>query len=153
MKGCVEDFCYVPFFLNSKQILKKFIKTGKLRKIMSLSVVSSKFALLPDDDEDQNKKQLKNKVLGSNKPSSGDGNSNEEKKSKNQKKKNKKKKNAGNSGSEDSKDLQALAFGKKRSVSTSSNGARNSAQNGQNEANDEQLAHWMSHDQMVKKNV
>ena len=112
---------------------------------MSLSVVSSKFALLPDDDEDQNKKQLKTKVLGSNKPSAGNSNdANEEKKTKNQKKKNKKKKNA-NSASDDSKDLQALAFGqKRRSVSTSS-----ATQNGQNETNDEQLAHWVSQDQMV----
>ena len=119
---------------------------------MSLSVVSSKFALLPDDDEDQNKKQLKTKVLGSNKPSAGNSNdANEEKKTKNQKKKNKKKKNA-NSASDDSKDLQALAFGqKRRSVSTSSaGGGLNSAtQNGQNDTNDEQLAHWVSQDQMV----
>lgn len=111
---------------------------------MSLSVVSSKFALLPDDDEDQNKKQLKTKVLGSNKPSAGNSNdANEEKKTKNQKKKNKKKKNA-NSASDDSKDLQALAFGqKRRSVSTSSAGG------GLNDTNDEQLAHWVSQDQMV----
>ena len=124
---------------------EKHRNRGKILFIMSLSVVSSKFALLPDDDEDLNKKQLKTKVLGSNKASKEIGNSNGVNEEKPKKKKNKKKKNA-NSVSDDSKDLQALAFGqKRRSVSTSSTGA----QNGQNETNDEQLAHWMSQDQMV----
>jgi len=123
---------------------EKHRNRGKILFIMSLSVVSSKFALLPDDDEDLNKKQLKTKVLGSSKASTGNGNSNGANEEKPKKKKNKKKKQ--NSVSDDSKDLQALAFGqKRRSVSTSSTGA----QNGQNETNDEQLAHWMSQDQMV----
>ena len=123
---------------------EKHRNRGKILFIMSLSVVSSKFALLPDDDEDLNKKQLKTKVLGSNKASKEIGNSNGVNEEKPKKKKNKKKKQ--NSVSDDSKDLQALAFGqKRRSVSTSSTGA----QNGQNETNDEQLAHWMSQDQMV----
>ena len=123
---------------------EKHRNRGKILFIMSLSVVSSKFALLPDDDEDLNKKQLKTKVLGSNKASKENGNSNGANEEKPKKKKNKKKKQ--NSVSDDSKDLQALAFGqKRRSVSTSSTGA----QNGQNETNDEQLAHWMSQDQMV----
>merc|ERR1712062_491315 len=109
---------------------EKHRNRGKFLSIMSLSVVSSKFALLPDDDEDLNKKQLKTKVLGSNKASTGNGNSNGANEEKPKKKKQ-------NSVSDDSKDLQALAFGqKRRSVSTSSTGA----QNGQNETNDEQFA-------------
>ena len=68
---------------------EKHRNRGKILFIMSLSVVSSKFALLPDDDEDLNKKQLKTKVLGSNKASTGNGNSNGVNEEKPKKKKNK----------------------------------------------------------------
>ena len=113
-----------------KQIRRKPTKKEEILQNplnMALSVVSSKFALLPDDDEDRNKKDLKSKVLGTKNNNVTNESSENATKAKKKKNKNKKKQNSGN---DDSKDLQALAFGKKRTTSTSSNG-RNS-RNGQN---------------------
>ena len=110
-----------------------------------MPVVASRFSMLPDDDEDLNKKKLlrqaQNKSQTKNEGhsvKSKEENVGETKKKPN-KKKNKKKTN-------NDKELQALAFGKK--VRTTSEGQECTTKSSDTN-NDEQFAHWVSHDQMV----
>ena len=112
---------------------------------MAMPVVASRFSMLPDDDEDLNKKKLlrqaQNKSQTKNEGhsvKSKEENVGETKKKPN-KKKNKKKNN-------NDKELQALAFGKK--VRTTSEGQECTTKSSDTN-NDEQFAHWVSHDQMV----
>ena len=103
---------------------------------MSMPVVASRFSMLPDDDEDLNKKKLRNKVLNKNGPEK----SSPEHDAKTKKNKNKKKKKKIDN---DKEQLQALAFGKKVVTATRSQDSPSL------EVNDEQLASWISHDQVV----
>jgi len=90
---------------------------------MALSVQASKFALLPDDDEDLNKKALRNLKNGK---VDNKGESNKAK-SKPKKKKNKNKNDSSNNSS-------SVQDNKKTSPETS---------------NDQQFATWLSHDQQA----
>ena len=90
---------------------------------MALSVQASKFALLPDDDEDLNKKALRNLKNGK---VDNKGESNKAK-SKPKKKKNKNKNDTSNNSS-------SVQDNKKTSPETS---------------NDQQFATWLSHDQQA----
>ena len=82
-----------------------------------MTVVSSKFAVLPDDVDDLNKRALRNKLASSGKVEEKDKktSTNTGAKAKKNKNKNKKKENK---SVNDSKDLQALAFGGKKKLAT-----------------------------------
>ena len=105
---------------------------------MSMPVVASRFSMLPDDDEDLNKKKLRNKVLNKNGHEKSASPEHEAKAKKNKNKKKKKKVD------NDKEQLQALAFGKKVVTATQSQDSPSL------EVNDEQLASWISHDQVVR---
>lgn len=103
---------------------------------MALPVVASKYALLPDDDEDLDKKALRQKMFSKGEIASEQPSSSKSKKSKNKRK-------TKNENSDDSKELQALAFGKKKVE------PQKSKIKAEKTPNDQQLASWLSHDKMV----
>lgn len=109
---------------------------------MAMSVKASRFSLLPDDDDDLNKKALKNKVLKKNAIDEKSSNENDAKAKKNKNKKKKKKVDT------DDKDLQALAYGKKVDQNLKRDRASSSMSTA-SEVNDEDFAKWVSHDQMM----
>ena len=115
-----------------------------------MSVKASRFSCLPDDDDDVNKKKLlnfskKNNANGEEKSSKSNENVDEKAKNKNKNKK-KKKKNDTN----DSKDLQALAYGKKVDQNNLKRDRASSSLSAASEVNDEDFAKWVSQDQMVR---
>ena len=109
-----------------------------------MSVVASRFSLLPDDDDDLSKKDLKNKVLKKNASEEKSSNENDAKAKKNKNKKKKKKVDT------DDKDLQALAYGKKVDQNLKRDRA-SSSMSAASEVNDEDFARWVSKDQIVRR--
>ena len=107
-----------------------------------MSVVASRFSLLPDDDDDLSKKDLKNKVLKKNACEEKSSNENDAKAKKNKSKKKKKKVDT------DDKDLQALAYGKK----VDQNNLKRERASSSSEVNDEDFAKWVSRDEIVRSN-
>ena len=112
---------------------------------MAMSVKASRFSLLPDDDDDLNKKKLLNKVkknTGQENKSSTNENNVDANAKKNKNKKKKKKVES------DDKDLQALAYGKK----VDQNNLKRERASSSSEVNDEDFARWVSRDEIVRSN-
>ena len=112
---------------------------------MAMSVKASRFSLLPDDDDDLNKKKLLNKVkknTGQENKSSTNENNVDANAKKNKNKKKKKKVET------DDKDLQALAYGKK----VDQNNLKRERASSSSEVNDEDFAKWVSRDEIVRSN-
>ena len=112
---------------------------------MAMSVKASRFSLLPDDDDDLNKKKLLNKVkknTGQENKSSTNENNVDANAKKNKNKKKKKKVES------DDKDLQALAYGKK----VDQNNLKRERASSSSEVNDEDFAKWVSRDEIVRSN-
>lgn len=112
-----------------------------------MSVKASRFSLLPDDDDDLNKKKLLNKV----KKNTGQENKSSTNENKGLfqntdanaiKNKNKKKKKKVET---DDKDLQALAYGKK----VDQNNLKRERASSSSEVNDEDFARWVSRDEIM----
>jgi len=109
---------------------------------MAMSVKASRFSLLPDDDDDLNKKKLLNKVkknTGQENKSSTNENNVDANAKRNKNKKKKKKVET------DDKDLQALAYGKK----VDQNNLKRERASSSSEVNDEDFARWVSRDEIM----
>merc|ERR1712158_306674 len=109
---------------------------------MAMSVKASRFSLLPDDDDDLNKKKLLNKVkknTGQENKSSTNENNVDANAKRNKNKKKKKKVET------DDKDLQALAYGKK----VDQNNLKRERASSSSEVNDEDFAKWVSRDEIM----